>query len=663
MVTKSNNLPSNSFDKEDNQNQNKTLEAKVLIIGKRNAGKTLLYEKLINANNDHPSKREASKKINTHSINFEYNGQNIIANLWDFDGEIISDSLHQIFFSNRTVYIIVNKTEDIDNEKWHQLINKYSETTSITIAQNKKSNCYENFNTNYNSITTIVNINLLSEDTDDIDNLKNIIGHEISQLFRKKTKVPNCWKKIRKYIVTTAKQKEFISLSDFIKEINIDKEEAVKSIEYYHDLGICFYFQDNELLERKIFLRKNYIINAIYSILNDPEIKKNAGQFNKKEIFNKWSTQGSICQEMNIEFIILMEYFKLIQPLKKIDEGQYLAPKLLPKEQPEFNWNYSGNICLEYKYKTSCKGLIIKIISDMCKLIKDGFIWYNGVILKQKNTEALITEDSQNKSIIIRIKGNDYKDLMSIIEYNLEEIHKDVEIKEKKELVSCICNKCKQDKTPYFFEYTSLLERQEKKKETAECDNSYEDINIQSLLDSVFTENTKDNKPPVNKSTENKDNSNELKFFISYSKDNEQQLDKFKKYLGQYKGHYKFTPWYDGDLKCGDEWDPEIKRNLNEADLIIFLVSNDFLATDYIRDVEIETAMKRHKKGETKILPVILTDCNWQSKINPLNKITCFPEKGKAIYETSNINDIEKGWSSILKQIGKFLKEKQQCPQ
>jgi len=85
----------------------------------------------------------------------------------------------------------------------------------------------------------------------------------------------------------------------------------------------------------------------------------------------------------------------------------------------------------------------------------------------------------------------------------------------------------------------------------------------------------------------------------------------------------------DRNLIPGEEWDERIQQELQSADIILMLVSADFLATKYIKEVEIQQALNRHEKGEAKVIPIILPRCLWEKTV--LSKLSALPEKDKPI--------------------------------
>jgi predicted nucleotide-binding protein len=75
------------------------------------------------------------------------------------------------------------------------------------------------------------------------------------------------------------------------------------------------------------------------------------------------------------------------------------------------------------------------------------------------------------------------------------------------------------------------------------------------------------------------------------------------------------TAWFDGQILPSAEWDKEIRCEVEEADIVVFLVSTPFLRSKYIRGAEIATALKRRALGQAEVVAVILEpDCDWKER-------------------------------------------------
>ncbi|MDT5060674.1 MAG: hypothetical protein QOH63_1133 [Acidobacteriota bacterium] len=87
--------------------------------------------------------------------------------------------------------------------------------------------------------------------------------------------------------------------------------------------------------------------------------------------------------------------------------------------------------------------------------------------------------------------------------------------------------------------------------------------------------------------------------------------------------------WHDRRIIASQEWDGKINEHLNSADIILLLVSSDFLASKYCYDIEVIRAMERHDAGETRVIPIILRPCDWQTA--PFGKVQGLPKDAKPV--------------------------------
>jgi len=102
------------------------------------------------------------------------------------------------------------------------------------------------------------------------------------------------------------------------------------------------------------------------------------------------------------------------------------------------------------------------------------------------------------------------------------------------------------------------------------------------------------------------------KVFISYSHNNTQEKEELKKHLTVLERKGLIDSWDDSEIETGVQWRETILAELKSSNVIIFLVSSDFLASNFINDVEIKEAIELNKQGDIEIFPVILNDCLWK---------------------------------------------------
>ena len=104
--------------------------------------------------------------------------------------------------------------------------------------------------------------------------------------------------------------------------------------------------------------------------------------------------------------------------------------------------------------------------------------------------------------------------------------------------------------------------------------------------------------------------------------------------------------WQDRKILAGDQWDESIKNELASADIILLLVSVDFNNSQYIWEKELDVAMQRQQKGEARVIPVILRNCDWKSA--PYGKLQALPTGAIPVKQ---FEDPDEAYTDIAKGI------------
>ena len=111
--------------------------------------------------------------------------------------------------------------------------------------------------------------------------------------------------------------------------------------------------------------------------------------------------------------------------------------------------------------------------------------------------------------------------------------------------------------------------------------------------------------------------------------------------------------WHDRRLTGGTEWAGAIDKHLHTAQIILLLISADFLASDYCYDVELRLAIERHEAGEARVVPIILRPVDWYSA--PFGTLQALPKDGRAVTLWTNKDeaflDIARGIRSIAEEL------------
>ncbi|MCC5670462.1 toll/interleukin-1 receptor domain-containing protein [Nostoc sp. CHAB 5784] len=148
-------------------------------------------------------------------------------------------------------------------------------------------------------------------------------------------------------------------------------------------------------------------------------------------------------------------------------------------------------------------------------------------------------------------------------------------------------------------------------------------------------------------------NYSSFEVFFSYSHRDKELRDKLANHLSSLKREHVISTWHDRDINAGSEWAREIDGHLNSAQIILLLISADFIASEYCFDIEMKRAMERHEAGEACVIPIILRPADWAG--TPFKKLKVLPEDGKPITTWDNLDaaflDVTQGIRKVVEKM------------
>jgi tetratricopeptide (TPR) repeat protein len=112
-----------------------------------------------------------------------------------------------------------------------------------------------------------------------------------------------------------------------------------------------------------------------------------------------------------------------------------------------------------------------------------------------------------------------------------------------------------------------------------------------------------------------------IHIFFCYAHEDEALLKKLKNHLQPLQRQGLIDTWHDRDISAGTEWKSQINQHLNTADIILLLISSDFMASDYCYDIEMKKALERHERKEAHVIPIILRPVYWQGVLGTLQTL------------------------------------------
>lgn len=145
-----------------------------------------------------------------------------------------------------------------------------------------------------------------------------------------------------------------------------------------------------------------------------------------------------------------------------------------------------------------------------------------------------------------------------------------------------------------------------------------------------------------------------LKVFYCYAHEDEELRKELEKHLSLLKRQGLIQDWHDRKLLGGSYLDSEIDVHLDEAHIVLLLISSDFLSSDYCYSVEMEHALAKHSRNETRVIPIIIRECDWSQA--PFAELVALPRDGIAV-TSKKWTSTDEAFTDVAKGIRKVV-----CP-
>jgi len=603
-------------------------EAKLILVGRGGVGKTSIVNRLVDGTFDPDEQKTDGIKIT--DWRFQLHGyENIRLNVWDFGGQEIMHATHQFFLSQRSLYLLIlsgrEGSADSDAEYWLKLIESFGADSPIVVVLNKIRQHPFDLNRRglqqkYPSIRAFVETDCKLDVG--IDGLRSTVQQETDRLEHLRDAFPASWFSIKNRVARM--RENFVSFERFraicVEAGERDPLSQERLAHYLHILGIALNYKDDPRLQDTHVLNPHWVTNGIYKILNSDAVASTRGELRLDDLASILDL-ADYPRQKHPFLIDLMRKFDLCFEFPDALD-RFLIPELLSKEEPDEITSMDGEDYLrfEYHYSVFPEGILPRFIVRTQSLSAARPRWRTGVVLQFEGCSALVKADVQERRVFVSVAGpaDSRRRLLAIVRADFERIHADIARLEVKEMVPI------PGRPSVAVPYRALLVRERKGLETIEVDTQ-DDVLIQPiepLLNGVdLAEERARRGAAVNERA--------VRLFFSYAHEDEWWRNQLEQHLKLLQRQGLVSIWHDRRIAPGDDWAKRIDENLAAADIVIMLLSPDFIASEYIFQEEMTVALDRHQKGGARIIPVILRTCDWQN--TPLGRLQCVPASGEAI--------------------------------
>jgi internalin A len=623
-------------------------EAKLILLGRGAVGKTSLVNRLIH--NKFKLGEEKTEGIRITEWPLRLNGQeDVRLNVWDFGGQEIMHATHQFFLTQRSLYLLVlngrEGGEDADAEYWLKLIESFGDESPVIVVLNKiKEHAFDlnrrGLQQKYPFIRHFVKTDCA--DATGLAELRKVIERETDALEHLRDAFPASWFQIKDQLPKL--QKNYLSFDQYRDVCTKygEKDSAAQELlaVYLHRLGIALNYKDDARLQDTHVLNPRWVTDGIYKVLNSGKLEKQKGEIRLNEL-REILDAGAYPVNMHRFLFDLMKKFDLCFVFPN-DDTHYLIPELLDKQEPEATAEFEPEQCLnfQYHYPVLPEGLLPRFIVRTHALSEKQPRWRTGVILTFEGNRALVKADVQDKKVFISVSGtaSGRRRLLAVIRSEFERIHRDIRNLQPQGMVPVPGHP--NSVVPY--KNLEVMERRGVLSFTMVVGNDVIDLSVQGLLNGVDLEGTRRKEHKMGEQTQ------AARLFYSYSHKDESLRNELETHLKLLQRQGLIETWHDRDIDAGDEWKRKIDDNLERADIILLLVSADFIASDYCYEIELKRALERHEKREARVIPVIVRDVNWLNA--PFAKLQALPKDGLAVTKWA---DKDSAWRNVSEGIEK----------
>lgn len=602
-------------------------EAKLIILGRGEVGKTAIVNRLVR---DEFVATSMTRGIAITQWSVGTGRDGVRLNIWDFGGQEIQHATHQFFLTERSLYLVVLNgragAEDEDAEYWLKFIKTFGESSPTIVVLNKFK--MQPFEVNRRALREkypFIRAFIETDCAPHVDNgrleLIALIEETVGTMEHVRANFPAGWFRIKERLARMQERGEsFISFDEYRRICGrlgerdpVSQERLAGSL---NALGIALNFREDPHLREETVLNPHWITEGVYRMLTNERLAKRKGELVAGDMAAIFADSPAYPVRMQGFLIELMRKFELCFAYEQDEpERRYLVPELLGKEKPELDQTFEPVECinLRYEYRLMPEGLLPRFITRTHTMSEPAQRWRTGVVLQWEGCRALVEADKQERQVVVRVAGpaKARRRLVAVIRENFDQIHGEMKEFRPTEWVAL-------DEDPDRWVPFAKLETFARNRETS----FREDVGDRLVTVDVGQLLSRTDVPgALPKGAEAPPRYHPLKLFVSYAHQDESWRAKLAPNLALLQREGLIELWYDIKLVAGAKWDEEIQQRLVEADLYLFLMSTDLLASDYIQERELSIARRRHEAKQARLLPVVVRKCSWKRYVGDIQAL------------------------------------------
>lgn len=634
-------------------------EVRLLMVGRGRVGKTSLLKVL--RGGAFNQKEAETLGITVMALDLNCSQGTVRAHAWDFGGQEFLHGTHQIFLSERCVYVLVLEGREgnweVETDYWLRFIQSYGGDSPVIVALNKHDEhafSVDRFRLQERCPQIVGFVETDAFTGRDIPELRALLDQTVNGMKDVWLGVPKKWHRIKEAL--TAMPESFVCYADYqalcAREGVTEERQQDSLAETLHRLGIALNFRDHHRLRQTSVLKPQWVTEGIYGLLRYAQSQECHGVLEQAMIAK--ALPAKEYPPSTHEFVMeLMEKFEVAFPLESADNQdpptRWLIPELLPEVQPAPFTEFRGvNVKrLRFSYPEALPpGLLPRLIvrTHEMSAAHPDWRWRSGVVLEWNGCQALVRLDRSQRRTTVEVLDcppETQQSLFDLIRDELEVLHGKVPVVETLELSGHPDTWVSARKLRLLEDHKTAETLEETKEKELTV------VKVTPTLNEVESQEARDASKP--------DAPKRLRLFVSYAHADARKIKSLGTHLKILGRRGYIQVWDDKQLVAGEEWEERIMAEMEQADIVLLIYSTASRASDFIQDKEGPLAVKLSQAKACRLIVVPLDRKDWDDQA-PLEKD--LKKLQTASWNARPVLDFtpqSKGWEEVEQAIRKVV--------
>lgn len=408
-------------------------ELKVVFLGDGGAGKSHTIARLMldgGQTKDFPN--VSTPGIVIKDKEYKLGERNVQVHFWDFGGQDILHSMHRMFLTDRTLYVVmVNVRDGTQNERaryWLHNLRSFAGGAPVLLVLNQidtNRNAKVNetdLSAMYPNLTEVVAMSALEDSPESVqENLIAVLKRQIGAFPTLESPFLPAWSRLKDRL--HGMEDYYIrgdAFSKYCEECGVEDNGDIRLdlLRWFSDLGVSFHYGSSRKLKDFVILRPDWLTNAVYTIIfnKSDQLKNglishdaihallNPGEKDREKIRSAFPEMRY--SEREVDFVLnVVRKFRLSY---QVGDDLEFIPLLcqansLPVAQEYESDPNTLEFRMEYEYLPN--NVLHRLMVDLRRDLVVDQVWFSGALFRQKSNGLSAVVKTEGDVLRIFVRG------------------------------------------------------------------------------------------------------------------------------------------------------------------------------------------------------------------------------------------------------------------